>query len=87
MLKALFTTRDTRANPYSCTISVIMGSLRCTDVCSTWAHVPSELGRSVLLKDTSSATGQAGIRNHILTPPELESDALDGHDTLNKINT
>ena len=32
---------------------------------------------SVLLKDTSAATGQAVIRTHILTTPELESDALD----------
>ena len=32
---------------------------------------------SVLLKDTSAATGQAGIRTHILTTPELESSALD----------
>ena len=32
---------------------------------------------SVLLKDTSAATGQAGIRTHILTTPELESNALD----------
>ena len=31
----------------------------------------------VLLKDTSAATGQAGIRTHILTTPELESNALD----------
>ena len=29
--------------------------------------------KSVLLKDTSAATGQAGIRTHILTTPELES--------------
>ena len=33
--------------------------------------------KSVLLKDTSAATGQAGIRTHILTTPELESNALD----------
>ena len=32
---------------------------------------------SVLLKDTSAATGQAGIRTHILATPELESNALD----------
>ena len=32
---------------------------------------------SVLLKDTSAATGQARIRTHILTTPELESNALD----------
>ena len=32
---------------------------------------------SVLLKDTSAATGQAGIQTHILTTPELESNAQD----------
>ena len=36
-----------------------------------------QLWLSVLLKDTSAATGQAGIRTHILTTPELESNALD----------
>ena len=36
-----------------------------------------QLWLSVLLKDTSAATGQAGIRTHILTTPELESSALD----------
>ena len=36
-----------------------------------------QLWLSVLLKDTSAATGQARIRTHILTSPELESDALD----------
>ena len=38
---------------------------------------PIRLWLSVLLKDTSAATGQAGIRTHILTSPELESNALD----------
>ena len=32
-----------------------------------------QLWLSVLLKDTSAATGQAGIRTHILATPELES--------------
>ena len=36
-----------------------------------------QLWLSVLLKDTSAVTGQAGIRTHILTTPELESNALD----------
>ena len=31
----------------------------------------------VLLKDTSAATGQAAIRTHILTTPELETNAPD----------
>ena len=62
---------------------ILLGKLVvCTDVCSTQdlrLNVPFE-GRSnlwlnVLLKDTSAATGQAGIRTHILTTLELESDA------------
>ena len=36
-----------------------------------------QLWLSVLLKDTSAATGQAGIPTHILTIPELEPNALD----------
>ena len=36
-----------------------------------------QLWLSVLLKDTSTTTGQAGIRTHILATPELESNALD----------
>ena len=36
-----------------------------------------QLWLSVLLKDTSAATGQAGIRTHILATPELEYNALD----------
>ena len=36
-----------------------------------------QLWLSVLLKDTSAATGQAGIQTHILATPELESNALD----------
>ena len=36
-----------------------------------------QLWLSVLLKDTSAATGQAGIRTHILATPELENNALD----------
>ena len=36
-----------------------------------------QLWLSVLLKDTSAATNQAGIQTHILTTPELESNALD----------
>ena len=36
-----------------------------------------QLWLSVLLKDTSAATDQAGIRTHILTASELESNALD----------
>ena len=37
-----------------------------------------QLWSSVLLKDTSAVTSHAGIRTHILTTPELESDALNG---------
>ena len=36
-----------------------------------------QLRLSVLLKDTSATTGQAGIRTHILTTPERDSNALD----------
>ena len=36
-----------------------------------------QLWLSVLLKDTSAASDQAGIQTHILTTPELESNALD----------
>ena len=36
-----------------------------------------QLWLSVLLKDTSAATGQAVIQTHILAMPELESNALD----------
>ena len=36
-----------------------------------------QLRLSVLLKDTSAATGQAGILTHILKTLQLESDALD----------
>ena len=35
-----------------------------------------QLWLSVLLKDTSAATGQAGIRAHILATPELALDRL-----------
>ena len=36
-----------------------------------------QLWLSVLLKDTNAATGQAGIRTHILITPEIESTTLD----------
>ena len=36
-----------------------------------------QLWLSVLLKDTSAATSQAGIRTQILATPELESNALE----------
>ena len=41
-----------------------------------------QLWLSVLLKDTSATTGQAGIRTHILATPELESNALDRSATI-----
>ena len=41
-----------------------------------------QLWLSVLLKNTSAATGQAGIRTHILGTPELESNALDRSATM-----
>ena len=54
-------------------------------------YVPSEgqlqLWLSVLLKDTSAMTGQAGIRTHILSTPELESKCTRplGHNTPNYV--
>ena len=42
----------------------------------------NQLWLSVLLNDTSAATGQAGIRTHILATPELESNALDRSVTM-----
>ena len=67
--------------PFSFTIS-ILGSFTC--ITQHTGPTPLRLIRrtkqlwlSVLLKDTSAATGQAGIQTHILTTPELESNALD----------
>ena len=48
-------------------------------------HVLSESNK-VLPKDTSAATGQAGIQTHILTTPELESNALDRSATTLQCN-
>ena len=42
---------------------------------------------SVWFKDTSAATGQAGIRTHVLTTPELESNARDRSATTTTDNT
>ena len=68
----------TGASPFSFTISVL-GTFTCvTQHTGPTAHQRTkQLWLSVLLKDTSAATGQAGIRTHILTAPELESNALD----------
>ena len=70
-----------RGKPFSFTISV-MGSFTCiTQHTGPTALRPNrktkQLWLSVLLKDTSAATGQAGIRTHILATSELESNALD----------
>ena len=70
-----------RASPFSFTISVL-GSFTCiTQHTGPTALRPirrtKQLWLSVLLKDTSAVTGQAGIRTHILATPELESNALD----------
>ena len=67
--------------PFSFTISVL-GSFTCiTQHTGPTALRPirrtKQLWLSVLLKDTSAVTGQAGIQTHILTTPELESNALD----------
>ena len=73
--------RNTGASPFSFTISVL-GSFTCiTQHTGPTALRPirraKQLWLSVLLKDTSAATGLAGIRTHILATPELESNALD----------
>ena len=70
-----------QAPPFSFTISVL-GSFTCiTQHTGTIALRPiwrtKQWWLSVLLKDTSAATGQAGIRTHILTTPELECNAWD----------
>ena len=73
--------RNTGASPFSLTINVL-GSFTCiTQHTGPPALRPirrtQQLWLSVLLKDTSAVTSQAGIRTHILTTPELESNALD----------
>ena len=80
-----------RASPYSFTISVL-GSFTCiTQHTGPTALRPiqrtKQLWLSVLLKDTSAATGQAGIRAHILATPELESNALDRSATTAESST
>ena len=73
--------RDTGASPFSFMISVL-GSFMCiTQHTGPTALRPirrtKQLWLSVLLRDTSATIGQAGIQTHILTTPELESNALD----------
>ena len=72
---------NTGASPFSFTIS-ILGYFTCiTQRTGPTALRPirrtKQLWLSVLLKDTRAATGQAGIRTHILTTPELECNTLD----------
>ena len=72
---------NTGTSPFSFTISVL-GSFTCiTQHTGPTALRPirrmKQLWLSVLLKDTSAKTGQAGIQTHILATPELESNALD----------
>ena len=71
--------------PFSFTISVL-GSFTCTAVALRPIRRTKQLWLSVLLKDTSAATGQAGIRTHILATPELESNALDRSATCSVTN-
>ena len=73
--------RNTGASPFSVTKSVL-GSFMCiTQHTGPTVLRPirrtKQLWLSVLLKDTIAATGQAGIRTHIPTTPELESNARD----------
>ena len=70
-----------RASPFSFTISVLDYFTCLTQHTGPTSLRPirrtKQLWLSVLLKDTSAPTGQAGIRTHILTTPELESNVLD----------
>ena len=72
--------RNTGASPFPFTISVLCSFTCITQHTGSTALRPirrtKQLWLSVLLKDTSAATGQARIRAHILTTPELESNAL-----------
>ena len=80
--------------PFSFTISVL-GSFMCitqhTGHTGPTALRPirrtKQLWLSVLLKDTSAATGHTGIQTHILATPELESNALDRSATTNTLCT
>ena len=79
MLKAQITETPGQAPSLSRQVSwVLLRALHNTR--DLQLYVPSEgrsnYGLSVLLKDTSAATVQARIRTHILTTPELESNAL-----------
>ena len=73
--------RNTGASPFSFTISVLGSFTYITQHTGPTALRPirrtKQLWLSVLLKDTSTATGQARIRTHIITTSELESNALD----------
>ena len=73
--------RNIGASPFSFTISVLGSFTRITQHTGPTTLRPirrtKQLWLSVLLKDTSAATGQVGIRTHILATPELESNALD----------
>ena len=77
--------------PFSFTISVL-GSFTCiTKHTGPTALCPirrtKQLWLSVLLKDTSATTGQAGIRTHILATLELESNALDRSATTLRVSS
>ena len=67
--------------PFSFTISVLGAFMCITQHMGPTALRPirrtKQLWLSVLLKDTNAATDQIGIRTHILTTPELESNAID----------
>ena len=80
-------------------ISTLLGKpLLCHDVLGSFTCITQHTGPtalrlirrtkqlwlSVLLKDTSAATGQAGIWTHILTTPELEANALDRSATTHR---
>ena len=86
-ISTLLESRNTGASPFYFTISVL-GSFTCiTQHTGPTALHPTrrtkQLWLSVLLKDTSAATGQAGIRTHILTTTRtwVQCTRPLGHDT------
>ena len=73
-------TRNTGASPFSFTISVLVSFTYITQHTGPTALRPirrtKQLWSSVLLKDTSAATGQTGIQTHILTAPDRSATTL-----------
>ena len=74
------------ASPFSFTIGVLVFFTCITQHTGPTALRPirrtKQLWLSVLLNDTSAVTSHTGIRTHILTTPELESNARDRSATV-----